>query len=90
MELLKTTKETIGWKEQLTGCYVRIKNESGAFVFFFKKKHVAHYFFNDEKKEISQIRFETNGGRKTKETELLTEEHCKAASIMSKIKKERF
>ena len=77
MELLKTTKETIGWKEQLTGCYVRIKNESGAFVFFFKKKHVAHYFFNDKEKEISEIRFETNGGRKTKETKFLTEEHCK-------------
>ena len=79
MGLLKTTKETVGWKEQLAGCYVRIKNERGAFVFFFKKNHVAHYFFNDKEKEISQIRFETNGGRKTKETELLTEEHCKVS-----------
>ena len=90
MELLKTTKETIGWKEQLTGCYVRIKNESGAFVFFFKKKHVAHYFFNDKEKEISEIRFETNGGRKTKETKFLTEEHCKIALVLKNIKKKEF
>ena len=90
MELIKTTKETFGWKEQLAGCYVRIKNEKGAFVFFFRKNHVAHYFFNDEVKEISEIRFEKNGGYKTKETELLTEEHCKVASMMSKIKKWRF
>ena len=60
------------------------------FVFFFKKKHVAHYFFNDKEKEISEIRFETNGGRKTKETKFLTEEHCKIALIMTKIKKWRF
>ena len=90
MELLKITKKTIGWKDGLNGCYVRIKNESGAFVFFFRKNNVAHYFFNDKEKEISQIRFEKNGGHKTKETELLTEEHCKVASIMTKIKKERF
>ena len=90
MDLLKTTKETFGWKEQLAGCYVRIKNEKGAFVFFFRKNIVAHYFFNNEEKEISEIRFEKNGGYKTKETKLLTEEHCKVASMMSKIKNRRF
>ena len=90
MELLKITKETFGWKEQLAGCYVRIKNESGAFVFFFRKKNVAHYFFNDKEKEISEIRFEKNGGHKTKETGLLTEEHCEVAFVLKNIKKERF
>ena len=90
MNLLKTTKETFGWEEQLAGCYVRIKNEKGAFVFFFKKNVVAYYFFNNEEKEISEIRFEKNGGYKTKETKLLTEEHCKVASMMSKIKNWRF
>ena len=90
MRLLKTTKETFGWEEQLAGCYVRIKNEKGAFVFFFKKNVVAYYFFNNEEKEISEIRFEKNGGYKTKETKLLTEEHCKVASMMSKIKNWRF
>lgn len=87
MSLLKTTKETVGWKEQLAGCCIRIKNENGAFVFFFQKNHVAYYSFNNEEKEISQIRFEKNGGPKTKETELLTEEQCKIAVIMTKIKK---
>ena len=90
MNLLKTTKETFGWEKQLAGCYVRIKNEKGAFVFFFKKNVVAYYFFNNEEKEISEIRFEKNGGYKTKETKLLTEEHCKVASMMSKIKNWRF
>lgn len=90
MNILKTTKETFGWKEQLAGCYVRIKNEKGEFVFFFRKNSVAYYFFNDEEKEISEIQFEKNGGHKTKETKLLTEEHCKVASAMSKIKNRRF
>ena len=90
MRLLKTTKETFGWKEQLAGCYVRIKNENGAFVFFFRKNCVAHYFFNNEEKEISQIRIEKNGGYKTKETGLLTEEHCRTALVLKNIKEEGF
>ena len=89
MELLKITKETFGWKEQLAGCYVRIKNESGTFIFFFRKNNVAHYFFDDKEKEISQIQFKKNGEYKTKETGLLTEEHCKVALIITKIKKWR-